>query len=210
MTISALLRAAGIAVAVMNAGAAVAELSDTAKARSLAIAANERGDYETALRRYQKLASDGDSMASYFLGKMYENGQGVVQDGAKALDWYRKSVEQGGSLAKVEIGHLYYDGLGVPQDYAEALKWFQHAADEGDVDAQYYLGLMYYNGHGMPRDYVQAYMWLNLAAARVIVLDQKNRDDYVQKRDMVTRRMTPARIAEAQKLAREWKPKWEW
>jgi uncharacterized protein len=43
-------------------------------------------------------------------------------------------------------------------------------------------------------------MWFNLAAAR------GNRDAE-KDRDMIAAQMTPAQIAEAQKLAREWKPK---
>jgi hypothetical protein len=39
----------------------------------------------------------------------------------------------------------------------------------------------------------------------VVVSQEKDRDEYVQKRNMVAAKMT-AQIAEAQKLAREWKP----
>jgi len=41
----------------------------------------------------------------------------------------------------------------------------------------------------------------------VVVLDKKDRDEYVQKRDMVATKMTPEQIAEAQKLERASKPK---
>jgi hypothetical protein len=43
-------------------------------------------------------------------------------------------------------------------------------------------------------------MWLSLAAVRG---DQ----DAISNRERVARKMTPVQIAEAQKLAREWKPK---
>jgi hypothetical protein len=42
-------------------------------------------------------------------------------------------------------------------------------------------------------------MWFNLSAA-------KGDQGAVFRRDEVEKRMTPAQIAEAQKLAREWKP----
>jgi hypothetical protein len=43
-------------------------------------------------------------------------------------------------------------------------------------------------------------MWFDLAAARG--------DSYAKKsRDKLAEKMTPAQIAEAQRLAREWKPK---
>ena len=57
---------------------------------------------------------------------------------------------------------------------------------------------MYFNGYGVPRDIVQAHKWFNLAAA--------NGDkEAVTRRDTLEKQMTPAKITEAQKLAREWK-----
>jgi hypothetical protein len=58
---------------------------------------------------------------------------------------------------------------------------------------------MYVDGHGVPQDYVQAHMWFNLAGASGVAKALKNRDT-------VAAKMTPAQIAEAQRLAREWKP----
>ncbi len=64
---------------------------------------------------------------------------------------------------------------------------------------------MYSNGRGVPQDYVQAYMWYNLAASRLP--PGEKRDIAVKSRDDVAEKMNPAQISEAQKLAREWKPK---
>jgi hypothetical protein len=52
----------------------------------------------------------------------------------------------------------------------------------------------------VPQNYVQAHKWWNLAA----VAGDK---DAIKNRDIVAGKMTPAQIAEGQKLAREWKPK---
>jgi uncharacterized protein len=95
----------------------------------------------------------------------------------------------------------------VPQDYSEAVKWYRLAADQGDAQAQCNLGLMYAAGHGVPQDYVSAYVWLNLAAAEFPNSEKANRDSAVQARDLAASKLTPTQIAEAQKLAREWKPK---
>ena len=46
-------------------------------------------------------------------------------------------------------------------------------------------------------------MWFNLASAGA---KAKDRDDYIGYRDELAKKMTPAQIAEAQKLARDWKP----
>ncbi len=66
--------------------------------------------------------------------------------------------------------------------------------------AQRLLGLMYYEGQGVAKDLVAAHMWINLAAV--------NGDANVLKlRGIVAKEMTPTQLAEAQKLASEWKPK---
>jgi TPR repeat protein len=94
---------------------------------------------------------------------------------------------------------MYAIGEGVSQDFAAALPWFRKAAEQGNAGAQLGLGLMYDNGHGVRQDYVQAHMWFNLSGAQ-------GDADAIKKRDAVAAKMTPAQIAEAQKLAREWKP----
>jgi TPR repeat protein len=76
--------------------------------------------------------------------------------------------------------------------------WYRKAADQGVIDAQFNLGIMYVYGSGV-QDYVQAHMWWNLAAV-------SGDEDAIKNRDKVAKKMTPAQIAEAQKLAREWKP----
>jgi len=59
---------------------------------------------------------------------------------------------------------------------------------------------MYERGDGVPQDYVQAYMWYHLGAANGATRG-------AALRDALAKQMTPDQIAEAQKLAREWKPK---
>jgi TPR repeat protein len=51
----------------------------------------------------------------------------------------------------------------------------------------------------VPQDYVLAYKWFNLA-------ETAGSQAVANNRDHAARLMTPAQIAEAQKLAREWKP----
>ena len=163
-------------------------------------AAYGKGDYATALRLWQPIAEQGDASAQYNLGVMYEKGRGVPQGYAAAVTWWRKAADQGNASAQNNLGLMYDKGWGVPQDYAAAVSWYRKAADQGNAVAQFSLGVMYANGRGVPQDYVQAYMWFNLAAA-------KGDADAIKNRDIVTAKMTPAQISEAQKLARGWKPK---
>ena len=85
------------------------------------------------------------------------------------------------------------------RDYATAVRLIRPLAEQGNANAQYNLGTFYDNGLGVPLDKVRAYMWFSLSAAQ-------GREGAAAFRDLIARRMTPAQIAEAQKLAREWKP----
>ena len=77
---------------------------------------------------------------------------------------------------------------------------YRVSAERGNASAQFSLGFMYEKGQGVPQDYVQAYMWFNLAAAQ----GTKGAAEW---REHIAARMTPAQIAEAQKLTSEWRPK---
>ncbi len=92
-------------------------------------------------------------------------------------------------------------------DYATAARLFRPLAEQGDADAQNNLGIMYENGYGVPQDYVSAHLLYSLAATRKSA--GEGRDKTVKNRDRVAAKMTPAQIAEAERLAREWKPKAE-
>ena len=119
---------------------------------------------------------------------------------ANALREFRPLASQGDASAQFALGVMYRTGQGVVQDYAEAAKWYRMAAEQGHSEAQVGLGGMYGTGRGMPQSYVQAHLWFNLAAAQRLEQASKLRD-------IVAEKMTPAQITEAQRLAREWKPK---
>jgi TPR repeat protein len=134
---------------------------------------------------------------------MYHDGRGVTQDYAEAARWFRKAADQGYSSAQFNLGLMYYHGQGMTRGYAEAARWFRKAADQGDAEAQFDLGLTYEHGEGVPQDYVQSRMWLDLAASRASGDAQRK---YTHERDFLAGKMTAQQIAEAQRLAGEWKP----
>ncbi len=147
----------------------------------------------------------GHAVAQYNLALMYDRGEGVPQDHVEAMKWYRLAAAQSHADAQHNLALMYDRGEGVPQDYAEAVKWYRLAALQGLADAQINLGFMYQSGRGVTQDYVQAHMWYNLAAARLP--PGEGRDMAVSNREIVERKMTPEQITEAERLAREWKPK---
>ena len=117
-----------------------------------------------------------------------------------ALREFQPLARAGDAAAQFYLGEMYEDGRGVPQNDAEAAKWYRKSAEQGDATAQFNLGFIYGEGEGVPQDYVQAHMWSNLAAAQGNELARKNRD-------IDEKRMTPAQVADAQRLARAWRPK---
>jgi TPR repeat protein len=198
------------------------------------LAAYHRGDYAEALQLWRSLAEQGNSAAQTALGRIYDEGVGVPQDYVEAARFYRMAAERGHSFGQNNLGVMYMKGEGVPQDYIQAMKWtrkavaqgnelarwnldllladnaglqqaspevmksYRNAAEKGDADAQYAIGIIYMEGWGVSQDYIQAHMWLNLAAKSGFYV-------YAKKRDEVAAKMTPAQIAEAQRLAGHWK-----
>ena len=126
-------------------------------------------------------------------------------DYATGFAKFTKAAEAGNADAQAVVGAMYDDGEGVPQDYGQAVRWYTKAAEAGNADAQGRLASMYAVGHGVPQDFVQAYKWFNIAVSTET--DKEERDRSVRNRDLVSGKMTPNQIAEAQRLAREWKPK---
>ena len=122
------------------------------------------------------------------------------RDYAAALREWRPLAEQGHADAQVSLGLMYAGGHGVAQNSAEAVRWYRKAAEQGNAAAQRFLGGMFDIGQGVPQDYVQAHMWLNLSA-------NQGNENATSNRDIVEGKMTQAQFDEAQKLAREWKPK---
>lgn len=131
-------------------------------------------------------------------------------DYSAALRIIRPLADRGNAKAQGFLGLMYAEGWGVPQDYGEATKWYRRGANEGDYYSEVSLGLMYRDGRGVPQDYIHAYLWLNLAAQSNEPADVPGHHTPAQiaamGRDYVARLMTTAQIAEAQRLASEWKP----
>ena len=150
----------------------------------------------------RRAADQGLAEAQFDLGMCYANGDGVPKDAAEAAAWYRKAADQGLPDAECELGNCYLEGAGVPKDIPDGLKWTRKAAEEGFGQAQNNLGLCYLKGTGMTKDYVHAYKWLSLAAAK----GDDRADDARINLASAERFLTPEQVAEAQRLAHEFKP----
>lgn len=169
-----------------------------AEAQKLAREFKPQNAHTKSLREFKARALKGDVAAQFKVGLIYYKGQGVQSDYPEALNWFKKAALQGHPLALYNVGYMNEKGEGTPQDYAEAVKYFRQSAEQGNRLAQYNLGHMYEKGQGVSPDEVQALMWYNLAAVQ-------GETKAKAARNRITIWMTPAQIAEAQRLAREFK-----
>ena len=147
---------------------------------------------------WREAADQGHANAQALLGSSYAQGRGVPEDMVQAARWYRKAAEQGVAIAQAKLGNMYLNGSGVVQDYTESAKWYRKSAIQGVGEAQMMVGMMYGAGMGVATDPVLAYAWLNLAAAQ-------GEDGAEKERDTQRKELSPAQIAEAQQLSRNWK-----
>jgi TPR repeat protein len=102
------------------------------------------------------LAQQGNAEAEFNLGSMYEDGIGVTQNYAEAVQWYQLAATHGNALAQINLASMYINSRGVAQNYAEAVRLYQLAATQGNALAQVYLGLMYLQGKGVAQDNSEA------------------------------------------------------
>ena len=183
----------------------------------------ERNDAE-AVKWFRLAAEQGLVLAQNNLADIYALGLGVPQDFGEALKWYRLAADQSSSYAENVIGIAYEHGLYVAQDYAEAFRWYRRAANKiyerpGNTwihSPQYNIAAMFASGRGTAQDHVQALMWFTLAVAfggdtkppGPIGIKLVNTSKYtaLEQRDRLVALMTSAQTAEAERLAREWRP----
>ncbi|SKA16439.1 Sel1 repeat-containing protein [Enhydrobacter aerosaccus] len=126
-------------------------------------------------------------------------------DYATAIAIWRPLAEQGNAEAQTLLGAMYWSGEGVPRDHREAARWYLRAAEQGYARAQNDIGFMYGFGEGIPpHDDVQAYKWISLAIMRYTAKNQDRLDQAAKDLATLKARMTPAQIAEAERLIRQW------
>ena len=130
-------------------------------------AAYDARNYRAAMRLYRPLAEDGNAEAQYYVGRMYEKGQGVRKDPAEGARWYRRAAEGGHAPAQYRLAVGYAFGLGgLKKDEEAALKWLRRSAEGGYKRAQKVLGQAYAEGRfGLPVDREQADYWTKRAEA---------------------------------------------
>jgi len=98
-----------------------------------------KGDYKTAIDKWEALANQGYAKAQSKLGWIYASGTGVPKNDEQAAEWLLKAANQGYAKAQYNLGVMYTKGKGVAKDDKQAVEWFLKAADQDYANAQYNL-----------------------------------------------------------------------
>ena len=128
------------------------------------IGEDTKKNYTEAVKWYKRAAEQGHVKAQHYLGRLYEDGNGVSKDLSEALRWYKKAADQGYDHAQWYLGLCYHEGKGVSEDLSEAVRWYKKSADQGYKLGQCWLGLCYYNGRGVSKNLTEAVSWFKKAA----------------------------------------------
>ena len=115
-----------------------------------------------------------------------------------AVGRWRHSAGRGDAEAQYKLGLAYIKGRGSSENKSEGARWLRQAAEQGHTGAQFNMGVAYALGTGVLQDAVMAHMWFNLAAAKG---NERARENRIK----ILRRMNGEQVAEAQRLARDWK-----
>lgn len=64
------------------------------------------GTYDNAYEGFVKLSKQGSTVSQYYLGLMYSNGMGVLQDFCRAHKWLNLASSQGHKKARTHLEQL--------------------------------------------------------------------------------------------------------
>ena len=97
-------------------------------------------------------AHQGNTSAMVILGECYENGAGVEQDSALALQWFRKAADLGDGDGLLRMSRYYLRGTLLPKDTARYFAIRKELADKGHPNALAALATAYEYGYGCKAD----------------------------------------------------------
>lgn len=151
-------------------------------ALSLASSTEAGAEPDDALKALEAAANDGQPIALWRLGTMYESGDGVKKDDGRAFAYFSRIADENANTPPrsleadivaqsfVKVGEYYREGLpdaGIPKDSARSVALLMHAATYfADAEAQYEIGRIYLNGDSLGKSKLQAARWLSLAARK--------------------------------------------
>jgi AcrR family transcriptional regulator len=146
----------------------------------------------------RQAALQSQPVAEYWLGTLYERGQGMPKSLSHAFQWYAKAAAAGNAKAMYRLGVGFAEGWGGAPDFTSAAKWFAAAAQYGVIDAQFNLAVLYERGSGVDVSLKNAFTWYTIAAS------QGDAQSKVRL-DVLAAHMSSADVAAAQAAANTFK-----
>jgi len=151
--------------------------------KKTAVSAPATADVAPSLNSLQYAAEGGHPVAQWKLGRMYADGDGVIQDDLRAFEYFSRianahaedspSAPQASIVANafVALGRYYLNGIPnskIKADTERAREMFSYAASYfGNADAQYDLARLYLKTPDASRDdFRYGARWLGLAAQK--------------------------------------------
>ena len=131
-----------------------------------AVALYNSGDHAGAAALVRQAAEAGNPTATYEMGYIYENGDGLQQDAGQAAQWYLKAADLGDAAGEAAVGQLYESGNQVAENWDTAVLWYMRSAQQGNRMGEFRLGRSYHYGVGVALDLGAAAQWYDKAAAQ--------------------------------------------
>ncbi len=124
------------------------------------------GDHAGAAVLFRQAADAGNSTATYEMGYLDENGDGVRKDEAQSAQWYTRGARMGNAASEAAVGQLYEYGNQVQENWDTAAQWYTKSAEQGYVMGEFRLGRAYQYGVGIAININAAEQWYERAAAQ--------------------------------------------
>ena len=142
-------------------------LATLAMVLAMPVQAKDLTKYSSSVVEFQmKLAKNGNPLAQFKLGTMYETGQGVGQDEKQAIEWYQKSAAKGHQPAKDRLTFMEIKKSGYKADsHKQWLNGVKREADSLDASSMILLADMHILGTGVEKNPKKALSLLKRTSA---------------------------------------------
>ncbi len=140
-------------IAAGEAGAMVAYAMEVLDLRNAQAGAPAAAEGIALLERAAREAGHGE--ATIYLALLYNQGNAVARDTAKAAEWARMAIDAGIVRAYGTMGQIHQN----QGEHEQAAEWFRKGAEAGDGFSQGMLGYLLSAGFGVERDMDEAVRW---------------------------------------------------
>ena len=114
-----------------------------------------KNDFKKAFKILLPISEKGNASADFYLGYLYFNGLGVIENEQKAKKYhlsavkiFKEQAQNGNNEAISKLGRILADGSQLDNiDFLEELKWLKLASKHGCREASFMIGNIYNTGN---------------------------------------------------------------